>query len=135
MWTAKGGGFLKKPCRSSREEGVLEAGPRVQNFSHTTALIDVLLPRIWCFHLNSYIMYFCFKYDRDQAQLWLRNLPLTWTTCTGGIYFSHLKKNLVSMVHCSRPHISIYVCMRILMMIIARFYAFTKKSGHDGSVQ
>ena len=28
-----------------------------------------------------------------------------------------------------------YVCMHILMMIIARFYAFTKKSGHDGSVQ
>ena len=38
-----GRGFLKKLCRSTRGEGVLEAGPRGQFFKHTTALNAVLL--------------------------------------------------------------------------------------------
>ena len=38
-----GGGFLKKPCLSTRGEGVLEAGPRGQKFSYTAALNAVLL--------------------------------------------------------------------------------------------
>ena len=50
MWTAKeGGGFVKKPCRSTRREGVLEAGPHGQFFWHTTALNAVLLCELGVF--------------------------------------------------------------------------------------
>ena len=62
MWTEKGERVPEKTMSVHKGEGVLEAGPRGQNFSHTTALNAVLLREFGIFILFTYIMNFCFKY-------------------------------------------------------------------------